>query len=157
MVARLGAEGKRVTTSHGRPRRQGIPRLLRVVPEGAAAIAAGLRLRYRALEPGLPLRDAAAEARLSEVKPGDLLFVEGTYFKGRKKQQKGNIVHVEMFLGEELGSGRESTLASRDHWGCVSIQDSFKYVSPWYEITALHWRSLDDWLEGRCDPVALPD
>ena len=29
---------------------------------------------------------------LSEVKPGDLLFVEGTYFKGRKKQQKGNIV-----------------------------------------------------------------
>ena len=27
-----------------------------------------------------------------EVKPGDLLFVEGTYFKGRKKQQKGNIV-----------------------------------------------------------------
>ena len=66
-------------------------------------------------------------------------------------------VHVEMFLGEELGSGPESTLASRDHWGCVSIQDSFKYVSPWYEITALHWRSLDDWLEGRCDPVALPD
>ena len=66
-------------------------------------------------------------------------------------------VHVEMFLGEELGSGPESTLASRDHWGCVSVQDSFKYVSPWYEITALHWRSLDDWLEGRCDPVALPD
>ena len=62
-----------------------------------------------------------------------------------------------MFLGDELGSGPESTLASRDHWGCVSIQNSFKYVSPWYEITALHWRSLDDWLEGRCDPVALPD
>ena len=92
-----------------------------------------------------------------EVKPGDLLFVEGTYFKGRKKQQKGNIVHVEMYLGAELGSGPESTLASRDHWGCVSIQNSFRYVSPWYEITALHWRSLDDWLEGRCDPVALPD
>ena len=31
---------------------------------------------------------------LSEVKPGDLLFVEGTYFKGRKKQQKGNIVYA---------------------------------------------------------------
>ena len=30
----------------------------------------------------------------SEVKPGDLLFVEGTYFKGRKKQQKGNIVYA---------------------------------------------------------------
>jgi hypothetical protein len=35
---------RRVTTSHGRPRRQGVPGLLRVVPEGAAAIAAGLRI-----------------------------------------------------------------------------------------------------------------
>ena len=35
---------RRVTTSHGRPRRQGVPRLLRVVPEGTAAIAAGLRI-----------------------------------------------------------------------------------------------------------------
>ena len=92
----------------------------------------------------------------SEVKPGDLLFVEGVYFKGRKQQQKGNIVHVEMYLGEDLGTGPESTLASRDHWGCVSVQDSFKYVSPWYEIKALHWRSLDEWLEGRCEPVAMP-
>ena len=30
----------------------------------------------------------------ADVKPGDLLFVEGTYFKGRKKQQKGNIVYA---------------------------------------------------------------
>ena len=35
---------RRVTTSHGRPRRQGVPRLLRVVPEGAAAIKTGLRI-----------------------------------------------------------------------------------------------------------------
>ena len=35
---------QRVTTSHGRPRRQGVPRLLRVVPEGAAAIETRLRL-----------------------------------------------------------------------------------------------------------------
>ena len=35
---------QRVTTSHGRPRRQGVPRLLRAVPQGAAAIAAGLRV-----------------------------------------------------------------------------------------------------------------
>ncbi|CAH0364547.1 unnamed protein product [Pelagomonas calceolata] len=91
-----------------------------------------------------------------DVKPGDLLFVQGRYTRGRERRQKGDIVHVEMYLGEDLGSGPESTLASRDHWGCVSIQDSFKYASPWYEITALHWRSLDDWLEGRCDPVAMP-
>ena len=91
-----------------------------------------------------------------DVKPGDLLFVQGRYTRGRERRQKGDIVHVEMYLGEDLGSGPESTLASRDHWGCVSVQDSFKYLSPWYEITALHWRSLDDWLEGRCDPVAMP-
>ncbi|KAH8047144.1 hypothetical protein JL721_12218 [Aureococcus anophagefferens] len=32
------------------------------------------------------------------VEPGDLLFVKGTYFKGRKKPQKGDAVHVEVFL-----------------------------------------------------------
>jgi len=60
----------------------------------------------------------------SEVKPGDLLFVEGKYFKGRKKPQKGDIVHVEMYLGSEYGSGPESTLSSRDHYGCVEVHDS---------------------------------
>ena len=35
---------RRVTTSHGRPRRQGVPRLLCVVPEGAAAIETRLRI-----------------------------------------------------------------------------------------------------------------
>ena len=35
---------RRVTTSHGRPRRQGVPGLLRVVPEGAAAIDTRLRI-----------------------------------------------------------------------------------------------------------------
>ncbi|KAH8072530.1 hypothetical protein SO694_00002827 [Aureococcus anophagefferens] len=90
------------------------------------------------------------------VEPGDLLFVKGTYFKGRKKPQKGDVVHVEVFLGSEFGAGPKSTLSSRDHYGCVEIHDSFEYDSPWYAITALEWRSLDDWLEGRCDPVAMP-
>ena len=92
-----------------------------------------------------------------DVRPGDLMFVEGTYFTGRKRPQKMNIVHVEMYLGEEYGTGPESVLSSRDHWGCVEIHDSFKYTSPWYEITNRHWRSIDDWLEGRCDPVVCPD
>ncbi|KAH8094219.1 hypothetical protein JL720_4212 [Aureococcus anophagefferens] len=61
------------------------------------------------------------------VEPGDLLFVKGTYFKGRRKPQKGD-----------------------------ASTPSFEYDSPWYAITALEWRSLDDWLEGRCDPVAMP-
>ena len=94
---------------------------------------------------------------VKDARPGDLMFVEGTYFRGRSKPQKGNIVHVEMYLGSEHGTGPESVLSSRNHWGCVEIHDSYKYDSPWYEITARHWRSLDDWLEGRCDPAPLPD
>ena len=35
---------RRVTSSHGRPRRQGVPGLLRAVPEGAATIEARLRI-----------------------------------------------------------------------------------------------------------------
>ena len=45
LYGRASPRGRqRVTTSHGRPRRQGVPGLLRAVPEGAAAIAAGLRI-----------------------------------------------------------------------------------------------------------------
>ena len=33
-----------------------------------------------------------------DVKPGDLLFVQGRYTRGRERRQKGDIVHVEMFL-----------------------------------------------------------
>ena len=35
---------RRVTTSHGRPRRQGVPRLLCAVPQGFEAAPAGLRI-----------------------------------------------------------------------------------------------------------------
>ena len=35
---------RRVTTSHGRPRRQGVPRLLCAVPEGFEAAPTGLRV-----------------------------------------------------------------------------------------------------------------
>ena len=35
---------RRVTTSHGRPRRQGVPRLLCFIQKGSAATPAGLRI-----------------------------------------------------------------------------------------------------------------
>jgi hypothetical protein len=45
LYGRAAPRGRQsVTTSHGRPRRQGVPGLLRVVPEGAAAAPAGLRI-----------------------------------------------------------------------------------------------------------------
>lgn len=39
----------------------------------------------------------------SELKPGDLIFYEGTYNSERSKKQKHNNVHVEIFLGGETG------------------------------------------------------
>lgn len=39
----------------------------------------------------------------SELKPGDLIFYEGTYNSNRSKSQKHNNVHVEIFLGGETG------------------------------------------------------
>jgi len=33
------------------------------------------------------------------MKPGDLVFAEGKYVKDGVKPQKGDIVHVEVFLG----------------------------------------------------------
>ena len=38
-----------------------------------------------------------------ELKPGDLVFYEGTYNSDRAKSQKHDNVHVEIFLGGETG------------------------------------------------------
>ena len=90
-----------------------------------------------------------------DLRPGDLMFVEATYKSGRHKQQRLNIVHVEIFLGAEFGTAPLSTLGSRDRWGCVGVHDSFQYTSQFYDITNVYWRSLDPWLEGRCDAWTL--
>ena len=98
------------------------------------------------------LPDAVA---FGDLRPGDLMFVEATYRSGRHKQQRMNIVHVEIFLGEEFGTGPESTLGSRNRWGCVEVHDSFRYTSQFYDITNVFWRSLDPWCAGRCDAALL--
>ena len=92
-----------------------------------------------------------------QLEPGDLVFVEGTYHTGRHRQQKHNMVHVEIYLGSEFGTGPESTIGSRDRWGCVKVHDSFKYESRFYDIHGFHWRSIDTWLEGKCEPTLLTD
>ena len=100
------------------------------------------------------LPDARA---FEELEPGDLMFVEATYRTGQHRQQKMNIVHVEIYLGAEFGTGPESNLGSRNRWGCVEILDSYEYASSFYEITNVFWRKLDPWLEGRCDPWTMRD
>lgn len=97
-----------------------------------------------------------------QMKPGDLVFIEGTYFDTNKRPQKHNIVHVEVFIGGETG---EAVIGSR--WSRsipeegkvrgVQIHDSYKFVSKNYEIHRYHCRSLDTWLNGICRSTTYND
>jgi len=82
-----------------------------------------------------------------DLKPGDLIFYEGTYNSKRSKPQKHNNVHVEIFLGGETG---ESTVGSRFYKGVVSIFPSYKFTSTSWTLVKHHFRSLDTWLNGVC-------
>jgi len=88
---------------------------------------------------------AKGEISFEEMQPGDLVFVEGTYFNPKSKQQKYNIVHVEIFLGGETG---EQTIGARHQRGAIMVHDSYKYTSKSYEITRYFFRSLEPWLRG---------
>ncbi|CAM9778824.1 unnamed protein product, partial [Chrysoparadoxa australica] len=79
-----------------------------------------------------------------QLKEGDLIFVEGVYH-GKKRQQKHNIVHVEISLGP---SGR--TIGSRIREGHIQEFASYEYTSHRYSISGYHFRSLEPWLNGEC-------
>ena len=54
-----------------------------------------------------------------KMKPGDLVFAEGKYVKEGVKPQKGDIVHVEVFLG----GGLEGKSVCGARWGKGVIQE----------------------------------
>ena len=89
------------------------------------------------------------ELTLEQMRPGDLVFVEGTYFNPKSRQQKYNIVHIEVFLGGETGT---QTIGARFQKGAICLHDDYKFVSKNYEITNYHLRSLEPWLRGECVP-----
>merc|ERR1719487_2503488 len=78
------------------------------------------------------------------MKPGDLVFYEGTFTSNRSKRQKHNMVHVEIYLGNG------STIGARYQRGTVQIFPSYKFTSSLWTLDAYHFRSLDTWLEGHC-------
>ena len=82
-----------------------------------------------------------------DLKPGDLIFYEGTYYSNKSKPQKHNNVHVEIFLGGETG---KATIGSRYHRGNVSIFPSYEFTSTTWGLVQYHFRSLDTWLNGEC-------
>eukprot|EP00928_Gymnodinium_smaydae_P064365 TRINITY_DN4770_c1_g1_i2.p1 TRINITY_DN4770_c1_g1~~TRINITY_DN4770_c1_g1_i2.p1 ORF type:complete len:711 (+),score=135.18 TRINITY_DN4770_c1_g1_i2:43-2133(+) len=102
------------------------------------------------------------DVSVEQLKPGDLIFIEGIYFDEKKKPQRHNIVHVEVFIG---GDTAEATIGSR--WSRsipeegkvrgVQIHPSYKFISKNYDIKAYHFRSLDTWLHGTCRSTSYPD
>ncbi|CAN0339753.1 unnamed protein product, partial [Ectocarpus fasciculatus] len=82
-----------------------------------------------------------------QLKPGDLVFYEGTFTSKRSKVQKHNNVHVEIFLGGETG---EATIGARFQKGVVTVFPSYKFESKSWTLIRHHFRSIDTWLDGQC-------
>ncbi len=55
------------------------------------------------------------------------------------------MVHVEIFLG---GNSGEETVGSRDRFGMVEINHSYKFTSDNYYDIKYHFKSIDTWLKG---------
>ncbi|XP_053136896.1 inactive polyglycylase TTLL10 isoform X2 [Hemicordylus capensis] len=84
------------------------------------------------------------------LKPGDLIFISGTYFDTQRKKQPHDIIHVEIWLGD----GKRSLGARLKH-GCVQVFESYKFVSRSYGNMAFHFRSIETWLQGVCNSHCL--
>jgi hypothetical protein len=82
-----------------------------------------------------------------DLKPGDLIFYEGTYYSSKSKPQKHNNVHVEIYLGGDTG---KATIGSRYHRGNVSIFPTYEFTSTTWGLVQYHFRSIDTWLNGEC-------
>ena len=80
-----------------------------------------------------------------QMRPGDLVFISGTYFKEGRKQQIHNMVHVEIWMGDG-----DKTLGARNQRGVIEVHDSYAFVSKGYGNMEYHFRSLDTWLDGVC-------
>lgn len=88
------------------------------------------------------------DLKFEEMKPGDLIFYSATYYPEKKmRDQKHDMVHVEIFHGGETG---EESIGARWGKGVVSIFPSYKFVSKNYYNVKHHYKSIDTWLEGIC-------
>ncbi|XP_071498782.1 uncharacterized protein [Diadema antillarum] len=80
-----------------------------------------------------------------QMKPGDLVFISGTYFNEKSRKQKHDMVHVEIWLGDG-----PKTIGARWQKGQVQIFDSYAFVSKSYHSMVYHFKSIDTWLQGIC-------
>lgn len=95
----------------------------------------------------LPIRHDTHDS----IREGDLIFYEGVYFDSKKRPQKHNMVHVEIYLGGE--GTPERCLGSRFRKQVVSVFDSYRFTSTVWELKKLYFCSIDTWLDGICKSV----
>eukprot|EP00949_MAST-11_sp_MAST-11-sp1_P003145 g3145.t1 len=99
----------------------------------------------------VPTNDPSAK-KLSDLKPGDLIFWEATYFSEKARKQRLSLVHVEVFTGK--GPHGEGTIGARWQKGHVQHFDTFRFESKSYHSIKYHFRSIEDtWLDGICKPA----
>ncbi|CAC5384677.1 TTLL10 [Mytilus coruscus] len=80
-----------------------------------------------------------------DMKPGDLVFMSGTYVNPKSTNQKHFMTHVEIWLGNG-----PKTIGARWNNGKVQIWDHYKFEAKSFSNTVYHFRSIDTWLKGIC-------
>ncbi|CAD8149473.1 unnamed protein product [Paramecium octaurelia] len=85
------------------------------------------------------------EIEFQDLKPGDLIFLSGTYYDKSCRAFQHNIVHVEIYLGGER------TIAARWQKGTIQEFETYKFESQNYYDIKYHYKSIQPWLEGKCE------
>lgn len=80
-----------------------------------------------------------------QMKPGDLVFMSGTYVNPNARNQKHFMTHVEIWLGDG-----PKTIGARWNNGKVQIFDHYKFEAKSFTNTVYYFKSIDTWLKGIC-------
>ncbi|CAL6058238.1 Conserved_hypothetical protein [Hexamita inflata] len=82
----------------------------------------------------------------TQIVPGDLILYIGKY--PGEKQQKHNVVHVEVYEGTE--NKPERCFGSRWNDGVVQYFDSYQFKASTWTLEKIWFCSIDTWLDGVC-------
>ena len=90
----------------------------------------------------LPIRVDSVD----QLEPGDLIFFSGEYFSDKCKQQKHDMVHVEIFVGGDSG---KAVIGSREKQKWIKEYDTYEFVSKSWKLKEYFFVKIDTWLDGQ--------